>query len=248
MGSTASSPASGRVAVRGEWPGPITLRRGWARAEARPWNDAHADAHLRLVRGGSGFIAAAAGVLLELGSPRVLSPPLPASAQAVWRDAGFETSVELSLLRLELDRGPGPVDHLVAEGSLDDLPEALRIDAAAFAPFWRLDRRGLLEAIDATPSSSILVVRGDERGLAAFAVLGFGSAISYLQRIAVDAPWQGQGIGRSLLRACIRTARGRGSRAMLLNTQTDNVPALTLYAAEGFATMREPLEVLQDSA
>ena len=186
--------------------------------------------------------------MLGLGAPRVLSPPLPASAQSIWRQARFETSVELALLRLELDRSPGSIDHLVKEGSLDDLDEALRIDDAAFDPFWRMDRRGLLEAIEATPVTRILVVHGEGSRLAAFAVLGFGSALAYLQRIAVDPQWQGRGIGRSVVRSCIRVARARGSRAILLNTQVDNGPALNLYAAEGFVTMREPLEVLQDTA
>ena len=233
-----------RLITRGTWPGPLTLRRGWARAEARPWNDEYDDAHLRLIRGGPAFIDESSRTLLELGAPSVFSPPLPATAQRSWRQAGFEGHSTLSLLRLELAPVVASPDHLVAEGSSEDLGEAIRIDLAAFPSFWRLDEAGLSEAIEATPQAQLLVIRSPTSGLCGFAIVGFGSALAYLQRIAVDPPWQSQGMGRSMVRAAARKARARGASALLLNTQDDNVAALRLYEAEGFVTLQEPLELL----
>lgn len=74
---------------------------------------------------------------------------------------------------------------------------------------------------------------------------GNGHAISYLQRVAVDPVWQGQGMGRSLVRAAARSARRNGSKAMLLNTQFDNDSAITLYESEGFVQLPESLAVLK---
>ncbi len=237
-----------RMIIRGEWPGPVTLRRGWARAEARPWNDAYPDAHLRLIRGGGGFIEASADELLGIGAPSVISPPLPPPTQEAWRLAGFLPEADLSLYRLELDHQVPAPDHLVAVGSQEDLEEATRIDAAAFEPFWRLDRRGLEEAVRATTKAEILVIHDQDGGLCAFAVLGYGIALSYLQRIAVDPSWQGHGMGRSILRACARRARSGGARALLLNTQLSNEKARQLYLGEGYEELPGGLELLRKPA
>lgn len=234
-----------RVNSRGEWPGPLTFRRGWARAEARRWNDADPAASLRLVRGGAGFLEACAGRLHEYGAPGVLSPPLPPAARRPWEAAGFTDYIDLALMRLSLDEQPKAPNHLVVEDDEVSISVLLEIDRAAFAPFWRFDEHGIREAIDATGSSTILLIRDANGGATGFAIVGFGSAISYLQRVAVHPQWQGQGMGRSLVRVAARKARAAGARVMLLNTQFDNTGALQLYQAEGFVSLPEPLALLR---
>lgn len=205
-------------------------------------------AHLRLVRGGgSSFIGDCVETLIGLGTTAVLSPPLPRSAQVAWAEAGFDLYADLTLMRLTLDR-IAPPGHLVLTGGEGDIPEALRIDATAFDEFWRFDRWALEEAMEATPASVLHVVRSPEEGLAGFAVTGTGTTISYLQRLAVDPRWQGQGIGRSLVRASARWAKRSGSRALMLNTQTDNEGAIGLYESEGFHLLDEPLAVLRKAS
>lgn len=236
-----------KVKVNGEWPGAITLRRGWARANSRPWNDTVLLAHLRMLRGSAAFIEDCVDTLKELGAPGVLSPPLPQAAQRIWKEANFVHHADLLLLRLDLDRVPPP-SHLVVTGSTSDLREALRIDSAAFDEFWRFDRSAMLEALDSTRTSVIHVVRNASGGLAGFAITGVGVTLAYLQRVAVDPANQGRGIGRSLVRTSARWAQRKGAHALMLNTQTDNEPALQLYASEGFRTLDEPLAVLRDTA
>ncbi len=71
-----------KVRIEGDWPGPVSLQRGWWRAAARPWNDATPMAHLRVERGGAGFLDECASALLALrGVTGVLSPPLLAAAR-----------------------------------------------------------------------------------------------------------------------------------------------------------------------
>ena len=233
------------VFQRGRWPGALTLRRGWARAEARPWNDAVPDANLRLVRGGSGFLAACTRKLHDLGIPTVLSPPLPSSAQRPWRNAGYEEFIPLALMRLDLGRPVDAPSHLVVESDPTDIAGLLRIDRSAFPEFWRFDRYGIEEAIAATSTTGVHIIRDSQGSPAAYAIVGHGHAISYLQRVAVHVDWQGQGMGRSLVRVAARNARSSGAKAMLLNTQHDNEPAISLYESEGYVLLPERLAVLQ---
>ena len=234
-----------RVFQRGTWPGSISLRKGWARAEARPWNDAISDATLRLVRGGAGFIEACTVRLFDIGAPAVLSSPLAPSARRPWEHAGFAPHLDLALMRRSLEDAISAPSHLVVRWEDHDLDRMLEIDRRAFPEFWRFDRAALLESTQATSSSSVFAIRDGDAGITGYAVVGYGSAISYLQRVAVDPDWQGQGMGRSLIRAAARSAQRRGSRAMLLNTQFDNQPAITLYESEGYRTLPETLAVLR---
>lgn len=234
-----------RIGHRGDWPGPVSFRKGWYRADARPWNHDIPEATLRLVRGGSVFLEACTAELRQLGADSVVSPPLPANSLGTWRDAGYEPFIDLALMRRSLDRPVRPPDHLVVEVDDIDVDELLAIDSAAFSDFWRFDRHGLTEAIEATGTSSILVIRDGSGRSAGFAVVGYGSAISYLQRVAVHPDWQGQGMGRSLVRVSARKARASGAHVMLLNTQLDNGCAIALYESEGFVRLPDPLALLR---
>ncbi len=236
-----------RVTLRGSWPGRISLRRGWSRADARPWNEGAVEASLRLLRGGSPFLAGCAQQLLALGAESVISPPLPASGQSAWEDAGFRPFIDLALMRKSLDEQPSAPDHLVVEANDTPIEELLRIDALAFDEFWRFDTHGLSEALEATGRSSTLIIRDGDGRPTGFAIVGYGNAISYLQRVAVDPAWQGRGMGRSLVRVAARKARAAGAQIMLLNTQFDNRGAISLYESEGFVLLPEPLALLRTS-
>jgi ribosomal protein S18 acetylase RimI-like enzyme len=148
-------------------------------------------------------------------------------------------------MRRELDEGIPAPDHLVVTPPETSINDLLEIDHAAFDEFWRFDRHGMMEAIGATGTARTLQIRGPEGEPVAFAILGFGHAMSYLQRLAVHPDWQGQHMGRSLARASARMARKAGSKALLLNTQADNLAALDLYESEGFVTLPEPLALLR---
>ena len=133
------------VQARGSWPEPIRLRRGWAKGEARPWNDATADATFRLVRGGTAFLAACTTYLLDVGAPSVLSPPLPKPGARQWKEVGYAPFVPLALMRLEIDRQLSSPDHLVSRDEVD-IDLLLDVDRAAFDDFWQFDRFGLIWA------------------------------------------------------------------------------------------------------
>ncbi|GAA5147535.1 ribosomal protein S18-alanine N-acetyltransferase [Microbacterium pseudoresistens] len=56
-----------------------------------------------------------------------------------------------------------------------------------------------------------------------------------IQTIALVEEHRGSGRGRSLLRALLAEARGRGARDVFLEVRADNPVAQGLYASEGFA-------------
>lgn len=234
--------------MRGTWPGPIVLRQGWAKASARPWNDDIEDAQLRLICGGEGFIRTCADTLTEAGAVGVTTPPLAETGTGLWSRAGFRPWLLLHLYTRDLFREIAEPEQPIAAGSKADWSSAVDIDRAAFPEVWRLGELGLAEAKDATPRSTFLVAHAPDGTVAGFAIVGAGQAVAYLQRVAVAPRYQGEGFGRSLVRASLRWGRGHGGRTMLLNTQPDNDVAAKLYEVEGFERMPSFLEVLRYEA
>lgn len=230
--------------VTGAWPRPITLRSGWARAEARRWNDHVADAQLRLLRGSAQFLERCVETIGELGAEGVASPPLLVDNQRVWRKAGFDSYLELDLFRRSLI---GPVDPPgVAVSVLDPppWPRLVEIDAASFVPLWQMNVDGLTEAYRATNRATVLAT-GDPDCITGFAIVGVAGTSGYLQRIAVDPAHRGAGLGKALVRASIGWAMKRGAHSMLLNTQPENTVSASLYVAEGFVKVDPGLSVLR---
>ena len=242
--TSSMSPPTSSMRVAGTWPGLLTLRQGWSKAEARPWNPDTPDAHLRLIRGSSDFIYACGEYLLGIGVSGVCSPPLPAVSSGLWLSAGYEPYLALDLYSRDLAGKLPEPSHQVIPGRTNDWTDIVAIDRASFSKLWRLDGAGLQEALSATPHSSLLFSREGDR-TTGFAIVGVGSIAGYLQRVAVHPDHTRQGIGRSLVRAANKWARRRGALSMMLNTQTDNESAARLYVSEGFEKMLDQLTVLR---
>lgn len=229
------------ITTRGTWPGLLTLRRGWAKATARPWNDDVDAVQLRLVRGSKEFVAACCEEL-ALSHSEIVSPPLPEPSEKMWRDIGFKPWLSLDLYTRDLNiRIEEPATNIEI-GSVRHWGQAVAIDSRAFAGYWRLGAVGLAEAKDATAMSTLLVV-GEP--LVAFAIVGRSGSISYLQRVAVEPDQQGNGLGRSLVRAAMRWGKLHGASQMMLNTQPGNTAAAALYVSEGFTQLPAGLSVLK---
>lgn len=232
--------------VSGDWPNPVGLKSGWARAQARPWNADINDAHLRLVRGNAVFLERCVEAIGGFGVAGVTSPPLLQENRGIWEKAGFGAHLELLLFRRSLLGGLNlPVSDVVI---VDNPPWArlVEIDSSAFNPVWRMSEMGLKEAFDATNSSTVMATFDGET-LTGFTVVGTAGNTGYLQRVAVDPSQQGRGLGRALVRASMGWAVKRGATAMLLNTQPDNETSARLYEAEGFKPLQPGLSVLRRS-
>jgi ribosomal protein S18 acetylase RimI-like enzyme len=220
-----------RLRVKGAWPGRVEVTAGWAKAIIRPWNDDIDAASVRLERGGARFLASCARMAAEW-SAEVLSPATLPSAMTLWQEAGFIETDRLLLMEHDLrsvERPTIPFDS----GGLDPIEALDEIDSQAFAPRWRLGRLGLAESAAATNRSVVFRVAAGEHCVG-FAIAGVALGAGYLQRLAVAPAARGRGLGSDLVRASLRWARGHGARSMLVNTQTDNVAAASIYRGLGF--------------
>lgn len=229
--------------VEGVWPGLVTLRRGWGKAVARPWNDDITDPTVRLERGSSDFLRSVAHRLAPLGSGSVYSPALYPSATGVWTRAGFEEFDVLNVMECDLGRDQAAA-HPAEVWEHPDWSAVVEIDRLAFDGFWRMSRPGLLEALRATPRSAVLKLNtGTE--LAGYALVGAQMGLSFLQRVAVAPQYSGRGMGSSLVRSAKTWAKGNAARIMVLNLRPENDRARRLYEREGFRTGSSHLLLLR---
>jgi ribosomal protein S18 acetylase RimI-like enzyme len=182
-------------------------------------------------------------VLAERGVQRVLTGALHHGEVAPFADAGFVEHERLHLLRHDL--------HAIPEASSGtrmrrawrrDQPEILAIDERAFDTFWALDRRGLDDAVRATPASRFRVTT--DGPITGYAITGRAADRGYLQRLAVDPSRHRAGIGTTLVADSLRWLRRTGARVAVVNTQERNEGALSLYLATGFVLETHGLTVL----
>ena len=183
--------------------------------------------------------------LREAGNRQVLTGALHQGELGPFLAAGFVEHERLHLLRHDLRALPEPAsigstrrawrrDHLAV----------LAIDERAFDGFWALDRRGLEDAVRATPSSRFRVSTDEVGAITGYAVTGRATDRGYLQRLAVDPALHRGGIGRTLVADGLRWLRRSGARVAVVNTQVHNEPALALYLATGFVPEPRGLTVL----
>lgn len=234
---------SDSVRIEGNWPAPILLTRGLARATARPWNDEDPSALLRLERGSLDFLEAATDCLTGMTRRGVYSPAIYPGSTRIWIRCGYEEHARLRIMERALSTPSEPPTVDVIEATDPDWDLIHHIDQRSFQGFWRMSQHGLQEALSSTRRSAVLTV---QRGgaLAGYAILGAQWGASYLQRIAVDPDHIRLGLGSSLIRGALQWARQGGSQTMVLNVRDENTRAGRLYAGEGFRATATTLRVL----
>jgi ribosomal protein S18 acetylase RimI-like enzyme len=187
-----------------------------------------------LAHAAAGYAAAVTGALAD-------------SERAPFLEAGLTPRAWLHLLECPLDgrappsAAPGIVLRRIRRS---EWPTVATVDAAAFAPFWRLGVDGIVDARRATPSNRMRVAAGRRDAVVGYAVFGRSGQRGFVQRIAVDPRCHGHGIGTALLLDGLRWLADRGVRSALVNTQIGNERALHLYQRAGFRLLRERLVVL----
>lgn len=223
-----------------------------SRLRVRPWQADERIAHVSPAADFLGPLSASdveRGLLQlrEQGYRSVITAALHRADRRPFLDAGFVETARLHLLLHGLDDLPSTVPPPgvdLRRGRRREQDEALLVDTAAFAPFWRLDSAGLDEALTATTTVHFQVAR-DRTGVVGYAVCGRAGPRGYVQRLAVDPSRQGRGIGGALLLDGLRWLRRWGARDALVNTQEDNATSLRLYQRAGFVLQPDGLAVLQ---
>lgn len=180
----------------------------------------------------------------EQGYRSVITSALSLAEQQPFLDAGFDVAQTLHLLACDLTTVRPPGRAPLRRGRRADREPALAVDHAAFSDFWRLDRRGLEDALSATPATRFRVSRNE---VVAYAVSGRAGSMGYLQRLAVHPGHQHEGLGRDLALDALWWMRRKGAKRALVNTQPDNAAALALYERLGFTCQPHGLAVLERS-
>lgn len=179
----------------------------------------------------------------------------PATAEALLVH-GFVVRQELDFLMADLTSGVRPpVGNSSWRIGRVRAADAVRIDVAAFGDEWALDAAAFEHSCRATQHFH---VRGARRGLPlpvrsgpfggkalGFCLTGVSDDTSYLQRLAVAPTAQRRGAAGALIADSMRWAVGRGARRMFVNTDINNVAALSLYRQWGFESVGYHLRVME---
>ncbi|MEY2957815.1 MAG: hypothetical protein RLZZ01_383 [Actinomycetota bacterium] len=173
----------------------------------------------------------------------------PRSTEAVL-GAGFEAIDRLALLAVDLDtRSAHDTGVLRPAGRTVSLRpwhlrEAADVDREAFGPLWGNDARTLRDIHTATPRHRARQVR-DAGSMVGFVVAGAAGDLGYLQRLAVRADRRRQGHATTLVADALDWMCTSGLGRALVNTGTDNLAALELYAGFGFRRLEDVLTVAE---
>ena len=223
------------------------VRRGQERLRVGPWRGDHRVAFIAPVGDAipptAAMVRHACEVLQERGFERALTGALAERERGGFLSAGFEPHEQLHLLAHDLVDIPEAPTVRHRRAWPGDRDAALAVDGAAFPPFWRLDRDGLREAIDATPVARFRVGTIDGRVIA-YTVTGRAGRRGYVQRVAVEPAHTGHGFGRALVVDGLHWLRRRNVTEAVVNTQSGNERALDLYQRLGFRLQSSGLLVL----
>jgi ribosomal-protein-alanine N-acetyltransferase len=179
------------------------------------------------------------------GYSGVVTPALAPAEQRPFLLAGFAPHERLHLLAHDLLELPPLARGATRRARRGEKRAALAVDAAAFSPFWQLDRAGLDEALEAVPLTRFRVSTAAHGTIAGYAIAGTAARQGYLQRLAVDPAYQREGRGLTLVADALRWMRRRGAGRAVVNTQLGNEVALALYTRAGFRVQPAGLAVLR---
>ena len=162
---------------------------------------------------------------------------------------GFTVKQELSLLTAPLENVPS--DARTVSARRITAAQAIRIDCAAFHGEWAIDPPALLAAKQATQFHRLRGLGSSRfRRTSGYCLSGFTaspaeSQYGYIQRLAVHPSAQRNGYARKLVLDAMHWLGSRGMQHALVNTDTANEAALSLYDSLGFAPMTYSLYVLE---
>lgn len=181
--------------------------------------------------------------LAARGFSRVVTSALSVPEQAGFLGAGFGVEEDLYLLVHDLRGLPPAPRASLRRATQSDRPAVLDVDHRSFAPFWHIDDNGLDDALAATPRTRFRVASG-AAGVIAYAITGRAGRRGFLQRLAVSPDHQREGLGRALALDALHWLRKWRVERVVVNTQLDNAPALSLYEGLGFRREHTCLSVL----
>lgn len=167
------------------------------------------------------------------GFARVRTNAVSPQLADILATVGFTVKQELSLLTAPLENVPS--DARTVSARRITAAQAIRIDCAAFHGEWAIDPPALLAAKQATQFHRLRGLGSSRfRRTSGYCLSGFTaspaeSQYGYIQRLAVHPSAQRNGYARKLVLDAMHWLGSRGMQHALVNTDTANEAALSLY-------------------
>jgi ribosomal protein S18 acetylase RimI-like enzyme len=183
------------------------------------------------------------------GFARVRTNAVSPQLADILATVGFTVKQELSLLTAPLENVSS--DARTVSARRITAAQAIRIDCAAFHGEWAIDPPALLAAKQATQFHRLRGLGSSRlRRTSGYCLSGLTaspaeSQYGYIQRLAVHPNAQRNGYARKLVLDAMHWLGSRGMQHALVNTDTANEAALSLYDSLGFAPMTYSLYVLE---
>ncbi len=189
------------------------------------------------------------GTAQHSGFARVRTNAVSPQLADILATVGFTVKQELSLLTAPLENVSS--DARTVSARRITAAQAIRIDCAAFHGEWAIDPPALLAAKQATQFHRLRGLGSSRfRRTSGYCLSGFTaspaeSQYGYIQRLAVHPSAQRNGYARKLVLDAMHWLGSRGMQHALVNTDSTNEAALSLYDSLGFAPMTYSLYVLE---
>lgn len=164
--------------------------------------------------------------------PKVRITPLaPPALERLLAQRGWVRSDETVVMAAPLDGLPLPD----GETRMDEAPDEAWLmvrEAASGASPGRMAEKRATPGLLMVPGAWISVPVDGRVGAVAFAAVA--GALAVLGDVATLLPFRGHGLGRRACLAALGWARSEGARVGVLQVETDNDAALSLYRRLGF--------------
>ena len=131
---------------------------------------------------------------------------------------------------LASDAGRLPQPSTLRSMREDDLEAVHAIEVRAYPFPWTL---GIFrDCLHADYQAWVLLLHDGE--VIGYFMMSLAAGEAHLLTVCVAPEQQGRGYGRTLLRAILQIARGRGAQRVFLEVRPSNTGAIALYFDEGF--------------